>query len=61
MSEKKLFSDRRWHDAPMPVVVGHEELTEEEQKQADKDLEKILKECGVLKPNESIAEAAENR
>lgn len=61
MSEKKLFSDRRWHDAPMPVVVGYEELTEEEKKQADKKLEKILKECGVLKPDESITEAADNK
>lgn len=54
MSEKKLFSDRRWHDAPVATVTGHEESTEEERRQAEKDFEKILKEYGVMKPDESI-------
>lgn len=54
MSEKKLFSDRRWHDPPVATVTGHEEPTEEEKRQADIDFEKILKEYGVMKPDESI-------
>ncbi len=54
MSEKKPFSDRRWHDPPVATVIGHKESTEEERRQADIDFEKILKEYGVMKPDESI-------
>ena len=54
MSEKKPFSDRRWHDAPVATVTGHKESTEEERRQAAKDFEKILKEYGVMKPDDSI-------
>ena len=54
MSEKKPFSDRRWHDPAVATVIGHKESTEEERRQADIDFEKILKEYGVMKPDESI-------
>lgn len=32
MSEKKPYSDRRWTDIPQCIVIGHEEITEEEKK-----------------------------
>lgn len=32
MSEKKPYSDRRWTDIPKCIVIGHEEITEEEKK-----------------------------
>ena len=35
-------------------VTGKIEFTEEEKEKYDRDFEKILKECGVLKENESI-------
>lgn len=39
---------------PKAVVIGHTEYTEEEKEKHDRDFEKILKEYGVLKENESI-------
>lgn len=35
MSEKKPYSDRRWTDIPKCIVIGHEEITEEEEKMVD--------------------------
>ncbi len=35
-------------------VIGKTEYTEEEKRKHDSDFEKILKEAGVLKENESI-------
>lgn len=32
MSEKKPYSDRRGTDIPQCIVIGHEEITEEEKK-----------------------------
>lgn len=53
---KKLFNDRRWTDPPQAKVVGYFEMTEEEKRQAGKDLEKILKETGAIKPDETLEE-----
>lgn len=39
---------------PKAVVIGHTEYTEEEKEKHDRDFEKILKEYGILKENESI-------
>lgn len=39
---------------PKCKVIGHREPTKEEQEKADNDFEKILKNVGVLKENQSI-------
>ncbi len=43
MKEKKLFSDRRWTDPPKAFVIGYEELTEKEKKEAEEATEKFIK------------------
>ncbi len=43
MKEKKLYSDRRWTDPPKAFVIGHEELTEEEKKEAEEAMKKFIK------------------
>lgn len=53
-NKSDLFTDKRWTEPPKARVIGHEESTEEERRQAAKDFEKILKEYGVMKPDESI-------
>lgn len=58
---KKLFNDRRWTDPPQAKVVGYFEMTEEEKRQAGKDLEKILKETGAIKPDETLEELIKSR
>ena len=58
---KKLFNDRRWTDPPQAKVVGYCEMTEEEKRQAGKDLEKILKETGAIKPDETLEELIKSR
>jgi len=44
MDEKKLFTDRRWNDDQLPVVVGRRVLTKEERKEAKEKLRKAIKE-----------------
>ena len=40
---KPIPMRERWkHDIPRPVVVGHKESTEEEKKQAQKDMEEWM-------------------
>ncbi len=43
MSEKKLFTDRRWTDIPKATVIGHSEVTEEEKETVRKYKEKLNK------------------
>ena len=39
---------------PRAIVTGHTKYTKEEQEKHDRDFEKILKQNGVLKENQSI-------
>lgn len=39
---------------PKAIVTGKVEFTKEEEEQNERDFEKILKEYGVMKENESI-------
>lgn len=39
---------------PKAIVRGHVEFTPEQKEKHDKDFEKILKQYGVLKENQSI-------
>lgn len=43
MSDKKLYSDKRWTDIPKAKVIGYREMTPEEQEEANKTLERIIK------------------
>lgn len=56
LSDHDRFLVRIGAGAPPPrvTVVGSFEMTKEEKQQADKDFEKILKEFGEMKPDESI-------
>lgn len=47
-------SEELKHGIPKAVVIGHTESTTEEKEKHDKDFEKILKQYGILKENESI-------
>lgn len=50
----ELFTAKRWTDIPQATVTGCTEVTEDERKKYDKDMEKILRQRGVLKPDESL-------
>ena len=52
--EEKPFSAKRWTDIPKPIVVGHSEFTEAEEKENERKLEEIMRAYGVLKPNEHV-------
>ena len=52
--EEKPFSAKRWTDIPKPIVVGHSEFTEAEEKENERKTEEILRAYGVLKPNEHV-------
>lgn len=58
LSDHDRFLVRIGAGAPPPraTVVGSFEMTEEEKRQADKDLEKILKRTGVIKEDETLEE-----
>ena len=58
---KKLFTDRRWTDPPQAKVVGYFEMTEEEKRQAGKDLEKIVLSRAVQKHIERKVLAYKNK
>ena len=51
---KKPYSSKRWTDVPLPTVIGKRNFSDEEKKKNDEDFERILKEYGVLKPNEHL-------
>lgn len=38
---------------PNPIVIGHEELSEEKLKKSEETLHEILREIGVLKDDET--------
>lgn len=50
--EKKLFTDRRWTDIPMPEVIGHSEVSKEERIEARQHLEWLLKKRGILEEDD---------
>ena len=47
MSDKKLYTDKRWNDIPKGKTVGHIEFTEEEKEKNRKESLEILKKMGV--------------
>lgn len=53
----KPFTARRWTEIPIPKPVEGavcKEFTQEEKEQHDRDAERILRDFGLLKPNERI-------
>lgn len=52
----KPYTAKRWTEIPMPVVTGHKhiEITDEQRRRDDAVAERILKEYGVIKPDEII-------
>lgn len=50
------YTAKRWTDIPKPRVVGHFEITEEEKKEYEKNMERLLKKYGVIKQDESLEE-----
>lgn len=52
----KPYTAKRWTEIPMPVVTEqrHIELTDEQKRRDDAVAEYILKEYGVIKPDETI-------
>lgn len=49
------YSAKRWTEIPMPESTGAvRTVTEDQRKQYDKDMENIMKEYGILKPEESL-------
>ena len=47
LSDKKLYTDKRWNDIPKGKTVGHIEFTEEEKEKNRKESLGILKKMGV--------------
>lgn len=54
MSEKKPYSDSRWHEPLKPRTVGHRSIREEEKEKIDRGTEEMLRYYGVLKPGEEF-------
>ena len=54
MSEKKLFTDRRWTDIPGFEVIEGPPISEEEKQRRIKESEAFFKMVGVLKEDEKI-------
>lgn len=53
----KPYTAKRWTEIPLPKQVrnaGCKELTEGQKDQYHRDLEKLMKESGVLKPDGSL-------
>lgn len=50
------MSDELKKGIPKAIQIGKKEFTKEEKEKHDKDFEKILKQYGVLKKNQSIKE-----
>lgn len=50
----KPYSARRWTDIPVPEIIGRTEFTPEEKEKNDRDMEKIMREYGVLGADEKI-------
>jgi trimethylamine:corrinoid methyltransferase-like protein len=51
----KPFSHPRWHEPIGGKVVGHKELSEEEQKKAHEDALAVLKSMGIRIKNDGDA------
>ncbi len=49
MSEKKLFTDKRWTQPLGGVVTGNFEISEEERKENKRRFRERLRKLGVLK------------
>lgn len=47
MSDKKLYTDKRWNDIPKAETVGHIVFTDEEKKKNKELTKKMLKDIGV--------------
>ncbi|MCI9069242.1 hypothetical protein [Clostridium sp.] len=56
MSEKKLYTHRRWHEPPKATSIGRVEISEEEQKENRKILRRFMREDGVLKEDDKEEE-----
>lgn len=57
MSDNKPFSSGRWKDIPIPFSTEDiTEFTEEEREKERRSLERILRERGILKNDERIAD-----
>ena len=50
----KPYTAKRWTEIPVPRVIGHREYTPEESEKNDRDMERIMREYGVLEPDERI-------
>lgn len=51
----KPYTAKRWTDIPEPIITGTaKQYNEEEQRRQDLEFEHILKEYGVLKPDEHL-------
>ena len=56
MSEKKLYTHRRWHEPPKAEVIGYREIPEEERKENRKILRRLMRENGFLKEDDKEEE-----
>lgn len=53
----KPYTAKRWTEIPLPRQTENaecKEFTKEQKDQYHRDLERLMKESGVLKPNESL-------
>lgn len=51
--EKKLFTDRRWTDPPVATVIGHRKITQKEELEADKFIERQIKKIEQAKEDKN--------
>lgn len=53
----KPYTAKRWTEIPMPKTIegaARKEYTPEEKRQNERDMERIMRKLGVLKPDERI-------
>ena len=56
MEKKKPYSSKRWTEIPRFEVIGHEEVSEERQREGRKFLEEMMRQQGFLGPDEHLTE-----
>ena len=55
----RCLADAIRNEIPKATVVGHQEFTEEEDKQSEKEFDEYLRKIGVIEENEIVTEDGE--
>lgn len=51
------YTAKRWTEIPKPQLIGHTEFTEEQKRKNDKNAEDMLRQYGILKPENNMRDS----